>query len=156
MTTQKEILLVDDEEIVRRMLTLFLSPFFKIYNAGNALDALEIIFGIQAAAFPTELSEIQNFLKNHAVQRNNLNPPMPAIKIKPDLIVADIKMPQINGIQLVRLIRNFLPETPIFMITGYDVEGYENEAASLRITEILSKPFSPTTLLDKIKALLHP
>jgi len=150
MEARKALLLIDDEVIVRKMLASFLQPFFDVYTAGDAFEALEIVFGFQPQSLPSQFDELFQYVEKQAHNKRN------AIRIQPDLIVADIKMPKINGFQLIQLIREYLPETPVFMITGFEDEGYEQEVVRLRINEILAKPFSPMLLLQKIReAVLH-
>ena len=148
MSARKALLLIDDEVIVRKMLAAFLRPFFDVYTAGDAFEALEIIFGFRAQALPCKFEELSRFIQNHV---NTDQTHEGALLIQPDLIVADIKMPKINGFQLIHLLRRYLPDIPVFMITGFEDEGYNQEVIRLKINEILAKPFSPMLLLDKIK-----
>ena len=150
MEARKALLLIDDEVIVRKMLASFLQPFFDVYTAGDAFEALEVIFGFRAQSLPSQFEELFQYVEKHANNKRHV------IRIQPDLIVADIKMPKINGFQLIHLIREYLPETPVFMITGFEDEGYDQEVIRLRINEILAKPFSPMLLLEKIReTVLH-
>lgn len=154
MVSQKKILLIDDEEIVRRMLASFLAPFYQVKIAADAFEALGLLFGMQAEVFPNEYEPLKEFL---IVQYGQFFSPAtnPSIlKLKPDLIIADIKMPDINGFQLIQILRQYLPKVPVYMITGYETEGHEKQVTQLNIREILLKPFSPMILLDKINATL--
>lgn len=151
---KKNILIVDDEEIVRRMLASFFQPYFDISTAVDAFEALELLFGIPVAKFPTEFTALDQFFKNQVRLGARFSDQAPKLKILPDLIIADIKMPYINGFQLIHLIRPFLAGVPVFLITGYDVQLDEPEMARLQIHEILTKPFSPSILLGKARKIL--
>lgn len=65
-----------------------------------------------------------------------------------DLVITDLKMPGMDGIELVRWIRNSKPGTGVVIITGYPSQESIKEALSLRILDYLPKPFSPSLLLD--------
>jgi len=65
-----------------------------------------------------------------------------------DLVITDLKMPDIDGIELIRWIRNSKPDTGIVVITGYPSQESIKEALSLRILDYLPKPFSPALLIE--------
>jgi len=76
---------------------------------------------------------------------------------KPDIIVTDFQMPVMTGLQLVRKLRQ-CDETmniPVIMLTarGFAVEDQATE--DLKISECLSKPFSPKELLRSIEDVLY-
>lgn len=152
MKSQKQILLIDDEKIVRKMLTAFLSPYFEVYNAQNALEAFEMIFNVKIDSFPAELKQLEEYFLS-TISPDIFNPSK--LKLIPDLIIVDVKMPYINGFCFLQIIRHYLPDVPAFVITGYDVENYDNEVTKLKITELFSKPFSPMLLLEKIGQTLE-
>jgi CheY-like chemotaxis protein len=152
MKSQKQILLVDDEKIVRKMLVAFLSPYFEIHNAENALAAFELIFNIKIDSLPFDLKQLESFFLS-LIPPENFEPAQ--CQFIPDLIIVDVKMPFINGFYFLQILRHYLPDTPVFVITGYDAENYDSEVTKLNITELLCKPFSPTLLLEKIKQVLQ-
>lgn len=65
-----------------------------------------------------------------------------------DLVITDLKMPDIDGIELIRWIRNSKPDTGIIVITGYPSQESIKEALALRILDYLPKPFSPGLLVE--------
>lgn len=68
-------------------------------------------------------------------------------KFVPDIVITDIKMPFMDGLELSRLIRNEFPEMEIVFLTGYAEFEYAKEAIKLGVAEYLSKPVSGTELL---------
>lgn len=75
-------------------------------------------------------------------------------KHHPDVVVTDIQMPFMNGLQLSEWIRNHYPGTKIIILTGYDEFEYAQKAIRLGIDEYVLKPFSAGELvevLEKVK-----
>lgn len=78
-------------------------------------------------------------------------------KLKPNVVITDIRMPYIDGIELSKLIRKNYPKTKIAFISGYDEFSYAKEAIDLDVISYLSKPISDeevTFFLDKLKRRL--
>lgn len=65
-----------------------------------------------------------------------------------DLIITDVKMPEMDGIEFMRQVRAKNPDINIVVITGYPSQESIKEALSLRIIDYLPKPFSPTHLIE--------
>ena len=60
----------------------------------------------------------------------------------PDIILTDINMPQLNGIQLASLVRETYPQVHLVFLTGYDDFDYALSAVKLGVDDYLLKPFS--------------
>ena len=72
----------------------------------------------------------------------------------PDIVITDICMPYVNGMQLSKYIYEKYPETKIIIFSGYDEFGYAKEALQYRVEEYLLKPVTAiqlTELLINIK-----
>lgn len=63
-------------------------------------------------------------------------------KNQPDILLTDINMPQMNGIQLAGLVKEAYPDTHIVFLTGYDDFDYAVSALKLGADDYLLKPFS--------------
>ena len=75
----------------------------------------------------------------------------------PDLIITDIKIPYINGIDLAKEVRKVFPLIKIIVITGYSEFDYAKESANLGVVGFISKPITSeelTSLLAKAEAAL--
>jgi len=72
------------------------------------------------------------------------------ISDNPDLILTDIKIPYINGIDLSKIVRDVYPMVRIIIITGYNEFDYAKEAANLGVLGFVSKPVT----LENIRDLL--
>lgn len=66
----------------------------------------------------------------------------------PDVVVTDIQMPFMNGLQLAEWIRGHYPSTKIIILTGYEEFEYAQKAIRLGIDEYVLKPFSAAELAD--------
>ncbi len=65
-----------------------------------------------------------------------------------DLVITDLKMPGVDGMELIRWLRSHNPHAAIVVITGYPSQESIKEALQLGIVDYLPKPFSPELLLD--------
>jgi len=75
------------------------------------------------------------------------------------LIICDIRMPEINGIQLIKKLREFYrnenkTQIPVIFITGYANEDAPEEALKLGAKDYILKPFDIDKLLNSIKSNL--
>jgi DNA-binding NarL/FixJ family response regulator len=83
-------------------------------------------------------------------------------QVKPDVILMDISMPGMNGIQATKAIRDKHPDSKIVILTMLDQEGYVYEAIKAGATGYMLKSTSSDELVNAIqtvnegKALLHP
>jgi CheY-like chemotaxis protein len=71
-----------------------------------------------------------------------------------DLIVTDINMPWIEGLQVLASIREAELETPVLVVTGLDRPGLTDTVARMRYAMLLRKPFEIADLRRAIAALL--
>lgn len=67
-----------------------------------------------------------------------------------DLLITDVRMPEMNGLEFMREARKKDPDINIVVITGYPSQESIREALSLRIVDYLPKPFSPILLQEVI------
>ncbi len=68
-----------------------------------------------------------------------------------DLVFTDLKMPEVDGITLIRWIKKTKPSAGIVIITGYPSQDTIKEALELGIIDYVPKPFTPAVLLDVTK-----
>ena len=78
-----------------------------------------------------------------------------AIERRPDLILMDIQLPKISGLEAIRRIRSdaSAAATPIIAITSFALAGDDLGAREAGATEYLAKPYSPRELLALIRKL---
>ena len=74
---------------------------------------------------------------------------------RPDLILMDVQLPKISGIDATRALRSepLTASTPIIAITSFALSGDEQRAKEAGASAYLAKPYSPFALLDMIRKL---
>lgn len=118
----KNILVIDDEELITKSLLRLLSA--EGYNAAVAKNGSEALAKVKETDF--------------------------------DLIVSDVRMPDLDGIETIGQIRAYLKKSnknpiPEILITGYaDKEKYET-AMDLKVADYLYKPFDREDFLGAVK-----
>lgn len=123
---QKRIMLVDDESSVRRSLSLGLSQEgFDVEPCENGMDALT---------------------KLDLLKRNNIDL---------STIILDIKLPDIDGIKLGKIIRSKYPEIYLIYITGYADNYNIHEINSQNESSILEKPFTNAELATQVNNIYN-
>ncbi len=71
--------------------------------------------------------------------------------IQPDVLITDIKMPFMDGLQLSKIVRERMPRMKIIILSGHDEFEYAQEAINLGVTEYLLKPVT----VKKIQTVLQ-
>ncbi|WP_163654981.1 response regulator transcription factor [Listeria sp. PSOL-1] len=78
-----------------------------------------------------------------------------ALSEKPDLIVLDLMLPQMDGIEVTKKLRQEKITIPILMLTAKDEELDKIIGLELGADDYLTKPFSPREVIARIKAILR-
>src|SRR5256714_1706523 len=68
-----------------------------------------------------------------------------------DLIISDVRMPDMNGIELLRKVREFLPEVSVVMMTAFATVETAREAFKLGADDFIQKPFD----VDELKLIVE-
>jgi CheY-like chemotaxis protein len=124
-----KILVVDDERDVE--------PLFRLrFRREIAKGEIELLF-----AFSGEeaLTQLENQGRADVV-----------------LVLSDINMPGMTGLELLRRIKSEPPPLPVCMMTAYDNDRFRGEASSLDCDGYVSKPIDFKALKDKIQELAAP
>lgn len=75
-------------------------------------------------------------------------------KIKPDVLITDIRMPFMDGLALSELVKKELPATKIVIISGYDDFEYARQAISIGVERYLLKPITRSSFLEVLKDIM--
>jgi len=105
---------------------------------------------------PTVLNAINSFLDDKSFSVVMINDPvralMQVVRIKPDLILLDVEMPNLDGYELCSLLRKhpLFKNTPIIMVTGNTGFLDRAKAKLVRASGYLTKPFNQSELLKMV------
>ncbi len=103
---------------------------------------------------------LETFLKNYAqdmevvgIASNGKEACDFALAGKPDIILMDVRMPVMNGVEAVEKIKQMQPNIKIIMLSTYDEDEFVRSALSKGASGYLLKDISPTELIFSIRAL---
>lgn len=107
-------------------------------------------------------STLEIILLSHGYDTRSFFDPLDALKaahsVAPSILLADVMMPSMNGIDLAKEIRRLYPECKVLLFSGHI--GTSRLFASAKADgcefELLTKPVPPAVLMDKIHEVLHP
>jgi len=119
---QRQVLIADDNRIVRRILRSFLTRRRDLEVCGEAENGREAVEKTRA--------------------------------LKPDLVLLDLVMPEMNGVEAASLLKQSMPDVPIILFTMYSESIGEHLATAIGIDAVLSKPDGLTTLSKVVDVLL--
>jgi signal transduction histidine kinase len=113
----KSILLVDDEEGIRKVLSILLADMgYQVHTAATGAEALRTFE-----------------------------------KLRPSMVLTDIKMPEMDGIELLRKLKQISPETEVIMITGHGDMDLAIKSVKYEATDFVTKPINDEVLEIALK-----
>lgn len=71
-----------------------------------------------------------------------------------DVIITDLKMPKMDGLEVLQWIKRESPSSKVIVITGFSTPDIAEKSTSLGANKYLEKPFTPEALLSAVKAVL--
>jgi len=74
---------------------------------------------------------------------------------KPDMILMDIRMPEMNGLDATRIIKEVSSDTPIVALSAYAFEENVREAKAAGCDDFLAKPFKVENLIEVVRKYLN-
>lgn len=77
-----------------------------------------------------------------------------AKKYRPDIIIMDVLIPELDGLSAIEEIRQFLPDVCVVILTAYSDFSFAQRAISLRVCEYLLKPVKPKDFRELLQRLL--
>ncbi len=113
----KSILLVDDEEGIRKVLSILLADMgYQVHTAATGVEALRTFE-----------------------------------KLRPPIVLTDIKMPEMDGIELLRKLKQISPDTEVIMITGHGDMDLAIKSVKYEATDFVTKPINDEVLEIALK-----
>ena len=77
------------------------------------------------------------------------------VQENPDLVLLDLKLPDISGLELLEMLRKSFPKSKVIVNTGYVDQSLMDQALELGYESFLSKPFNLIKLKDEVGKLLN-
>lgn len=74
----------------------------------------------------------------------------------PDLIILDLCMPKMNGLQAALILQKTMPQVPLFLFTLHDSHEVKSQAALAGIRAVFSKTTGISALVEQVSDLLNP
>jgi DNA-binding NarL/FixJ family response regulator len=107
------------------------------------------------------LESLSTFLRNYAadievvgVAKNGSEALEKAAALRPDIVLMDVHMPVMNGVEATARLVESHPEVKILILSTYDEDEYVRRALELGAAGYLLKDISPTELIASIRALM--
>ena len=127
-----QILIIDNDNILCELFisTLKQNGFSNVVKANSGIDAMKIL----------------GLPKTDTTHKG----------IKPDigLIITDIVLPEINGLDLCKKIKRFYPNIPVMLISGHDIHDIHKKILDANADDFMSKPFNMIELITRVNILL--
>jgi CheY-like chemotaxis protein len=143
LSSRPRLLIVDDDEGIRAALALFLEDAYDLIYATTGEEALRLLGTETNTSAPRE-----------PAVPTALAPP-PILASPPlDLILLDIKMPELDGLEVLRHLRQVGYRLPILMLTAYQHVALAQEAVRWGATGYLPKPFERDQVLQAVREAL--
>ena len=89
-------------------------------------------------------------LKIAATASNGIEALEQAKICKPEILITDIRMPGIDGMELIRKVKEKLPDTEIIIISGYSDFSYARKAIQEGVSDYILKPVGDSEILEKV------
>ena len=87
---------------------------------------------------------------------NGLDAIAKAEVLRPDLIILDLGMPEMNGFEAATVLQKTMPQVPLFLFTSHDRRDVERHAVSVGIRAVFSKSTDINALVAQASELLRP
>lgn len=123
-------------------------------NSKNLLKNFNLLYVEDDDVVRTELSKLLlNFFNNVFVAKNGLEGLDLYHSNKIDIILSDINMPILNGIDMIKEIRKKDEEIPVIFTTAFSDNNYLLESIKLRVQEFIIKPVDIRSLIESISKI---
>jgi len=73
-------------------------------------------------------------------------------QVEPDVVVLDLRLPGMDGLEVLRQAKKAYPDIEVIILTGYGTKAAEAEARKLGVFDYLQKPVTIDVLAEKIKS----
>ena len=103
------------------------------------------------------VEEVKSFLEEEGYQVRTADTAKDGIKaaeeMKPDVVFADVKLPDVSGIEVLKAVKEKCPGAKVVMVTGYVDQNVMDAAEKLGRDSFLPKPFDLIKVVEEIERL---
>lgn len=118
----------------------------------TTLKLLKILYVEDEEPIRKSIAKILNYFCDNILAVESAEKAIVAYKeFKPDIIICDINLPKMNGIDFVKWIRSFDNKSQVFLLTAYTEKDYLLDAIKLNLVEYLIKPINFDILRDNLE-----
>lgn len=102
------------------------------------------------------LSDILDIFEFKSIQANDGEEALKYLKSQNfDMVITDIKMPKLNGVELLKSIKESVPDLPVIVITAYEKPSTQKEVYAAKADGFLTKPFTVKQIEELLKKVLN-
>ena len=152
-TGNRQTLLLSAGEISSALFNhIIQTAFFSLYHIRclSHFNRMPQLFLCRIRISPAQIL-CNRSLKQYGFLHDNTNALPQIRKLRPDILITDIKMPFMDGLALSKLVCAELPETRIILISGHNDFEFAQEAIEIGVEQYLLKPVTKTSLLKTLE-----
>ncbi len=145
---KKSILIIEDKDVVGTLIQDILlgTGRYEVVHVSDGYQGLLKIIGDDSFKLPSDINELEDTIRRVACGGLVSMP----LSKKFDLVLSDIRMPGIDGISTLKLIRKLCPDQAFVLITGYGIENRGKDIEAIGPNTVLQKPITNDELIVAI------
>jgi DNA-binding response OmpR family regulator len=128
------------------------------HTAAQVSEAAKVLVVDDDSRIIEVLSDILSFQGYQIAVASNGNSALDRVRVeKPQLVIMDVQLPDVDGIEVCRRLKvqNELGYLPIILMTGYSARGKRIDGLSAGADDFLGKPIDPAELIARVRSLLQ-
>jgi CheY-like chemotaxis protein len=151
MQKKKRVLVIEDKDVVGALIRdiLLATGRYEVVSANDGRKGILKVLGDDKYPLPKDTKDLEQAISS--IARAGLDTVPSSVRF--DLVVSDIRMPGMDGITTMKLIRRLYPKTPLIFITGYGIKNREADIEQVAPAAILEKPMTNIELISAIDEL---
>ncbi len=145
---KKSVLLIEDKEVVGTLIRDILigTGRYEVVYAPSGYEGLMKIIGDGIFTLPSDTDQLEKTINGISYKGLRSLP----MSRHFDLVISDVRMPGMDGLRTLKLVRKLCPEQTCILITGYGTEDYRSDLEDIRPDAILRKPITNDELVQAV------
>ena len=122
----------------------------------EALVARKHILVVDDDAMQREIMDAYLSMQDYDVTlaHNGVSGLKRASEFNPDLVILDVKMPDMTGYEVCEILKTDYPDLPILLVTGFNAPEDREQGFAVGANDFMTRPFDGDTLISKVATLL--